>query len=64
MQHRTFGLAYSDWHPKSVLRAHKHYGAWKEGVGVSEQSEFDTEQFSEHMDVPALALDASCVLGE
>lgn len=39
-----------------MLRAHKHYDAWKEGAGVSEQPEYDTEQFGEYVDVPALPL--------
>lgn len=47
-----------------MLRAHEHYGAWKEGAAVSEQPEYDTEQFSEHVDVPGLALGVSCLLGE
>lgn len=33
-------------------------------AGVSEQPEYDTEQFSEHVDVLALALCVSCHSGE
>lgn len=47
-----------------MLRAHKHYGACKERPGVSEQPEYDTEQLSEHVDVPALELGVSCLSGE
>lgn len=54
----------TDWRQKPVLRAHEPYGLWQEGVGMSEQPEYGTEQCSEHVAEQGLALGVSHLLGE